>query len=542
VVSQGGPLVCIIAAGRGTRMGFADGALHKALAPLSNRAVLSHVVESFPDDARFVVAVGHLADQVKTYMSLAHHDRDVRFVEVDNYAGPGSGPGLSVLACAEALGGEPFALAAADGVVHTMPPLSGETWMGASPVGDPTSYLTLDTGPTGDVRALQERTGPSHLAYNGVSWIAEPEAFFAGLRRGVVAGELQVTQGFQALLDAGVRVRAPACDWTDAGTTETYAAARRVFAEYDTAGRSPIDVTYLLPDRVVKWFRDPAGADVRAQRAAQLDGAIPEIIPSPSGWLAYAKAPGSVLCDKMSAEEVGAVLDFTSRALWRPGPDDAEFRAAARRFYGDKTLGRLAKWLADRGLEQEPPSGWEINGLATPTVAEGLAAELDGLVDAAVPTVFHGDMHEGNIVAGPGGYALIDWRDEFGGLTDRGDLLYDLAKLLHSLELPESVMHARTFRREAAGERGVTIEHPDAPLRAEARAALWAWCDGHGFDARAIGVVDALIWINMAPLYDRALGDYLYAWGRWLLEVRREAAVPEAELMRRLRGTPQTEA
>jgi dTDP-glucose pyrophosphorylase len=537
-----GPLVCIIAAGRGTRMGFADGALHKALAPLSNRAVLSHVVESFPGDARFVVAVGHRADQVRAYLGLAHPDREVRFVEVDNYDGPGSGPGLSVLACAEALDGEPFALAAADGVVHAMPPLAGATWMGASPVDDPTSYLTLEADIAGDVHQLQERTGPSHLAYNGVAWIAEPDTFFAGLRRGVTAGELQVTQGFEALLDAGVRVRALDCDWTDAGTTETYAAARRAFAEYDSAGRSPIDVTYLLDDRVVTWFRDPAGANSRAARAAQLTGAIPAIVPAPPGWLAYEKAPGTVLCDRMSAGEVHAVLEFASRSLWRERADGEDFRAAARRFYGDKTLGRLATYLADRDLTEEPPGGWEINGLPTPTVAEALERELDALVAAAVPTVFHGDMHEGNIVAGPDGYRLIDWRDEFGGLTDRGDLLYDLAKLLHSFELPESVMHARTFRREPAGERGVTIEHPDTPLRAEARATLWAWCDEHGFDARAIGVVDALIWINMAPLYDRALGDYLYAWGRWLLELRRAGEVPEAELMRRLRGTPRTGA
>jgi dTDP-glucose pyrophosphorylase len=538
-----GPLVCIIAAGRGTRMGFAEGALHKALAPLSNRAVLSHVLQSFPVDARFVVAVGHHADQVRAYLGLAHPDRDVRFVTVDNYDGPGSGPGLSVLACAGALGGEPFALAAADGVVHAMPPLDGDTWMGASPVEDPTSYLTLETDVAGDVHGLQERTGPSCLAYNGVAWIAEPETFFAGLRRGVSTGELQVTQGFQALLDAGVRVRAVGCRWTDAGTTVTYAAARRAFAEYDSAGRSPIDVTYLLDDRVVKWFRDPEGANRRAERAAQLTEAIPAIVPAPPGWLAYEKASGTVLCDRMSAGEVRAVLDFASRSLWRERPGDEGFRAAARRFYGDKTLGRLAAYLADRGLSEEPPSGWEINGLPTPTVAEALERELDGLVDAAVPTVFHGDLHEGNIVAGPGGYRLIDWRDEFGGLADRGDLLYDLAKLLHSFELPESVMHARTFQRVEDPEgRGVAIEHPDTPLRAEARATLWAWCEEHGFDARAVGVVDALIWINMAPLYDRVLGDYLYAWGRWLLEVRRIGEVPEAELMRQRRGTPRTEA
>ena len=44
--------------------------------------------------------------------------------------------------------------------------------------------------------------------------------------------------------------------------------------------------------------------------------------------------------------------------------------------------------------------------MPTATVAEALERELDGMVAAAIPTVFHGDMHEGNIIAGDGGYRL----------------------------------------------------------------------------------------------------------------------------------------
>jgi len=538
-VSARGPLVCIPAAGRGTRMGFAGGALHKALAPLSNRAVLTHVLESFPDDARFVIALGHHADQLRAYLALAHPDRDITLVEVDNYAGPGSGPGLSILACAEHLA-EPFALAAADALVHDLPPLRGTSWMGVSHVEDPTSYLTLELDAADHVRRFQERTGPSRLAYVGVAWITEPAVFLDGLRAVVPSGEHQATAGFRALVDARVPVRALPCDWTDTGTTATYAAARARFAETVSGGRAPSDVTYLLPDRVVKWFRDPDGARRRVLRAADLRAAIPPVIPAPPGWLAYEKAEGAVLRDRLGGEEVRDVLDWIAAALWEERTDGASFRAAARRFYGEKTLARLGAYLDDRGI-REPPDGTRLNGVPTATVAQALERELDALVGAAVPARFHGDLHEGNIVAGAAGYRLIDWRDEFGGLADRGDQLYDLAKLLHTLEMPESVMQERAFRIAHAPDGSIAFGHPDSSLRAAGRRAFWDWCAGRGLDLRAIGAIDALVWINMAPLYDRELGDYFYAFGRWLLELRhRGDASPEGEaaLIPRLGGTP----
>jgi dTDP-glucose pyrophosphorylase len=520
-----GPLVCLLAAGRGTRVGFADGALHKALAPLGNRAVLTHVIDGFPQDARFVVAVGHQADQIRAYLTLAHPGRDITLVDVPNYMGPGSGPGCSVLACAEHLT-EPFALTAADSIVSGTPPLAGVSWMGMSSVDDPTSYLTLETGADGQVTAFQERTGPSPLAFVGVAWIAEPDVFLEAARTAAVDGELQVTPGFAGLLAAGAPLHAAPVDWIDTGTTETYAEARRRFAEEPGGGRMPIDVTYLLADRVVKWFRDPAGADLRVVRALDLGAAAPTIVPAPAGWLAYERVAGDTLRDRLDPEGVGALLDWTAATLWddrRGGPD---FEDAVRRFYGEKTLTRLAAYLAERG-GAEPPSGLVINGVPTATVAEAVSRELETLVAAAVPSGFHGDLHEGNIIAGADGYRLIDWRDDFGGLSDRGDRLYDLAKLLHTLELPESVMTAGTFGTVQADD-GLVVRHPDTEQRQMARAAFWRWCADHGVDGHALGIVDAIIFVNMAPLYDHAVGDHLYRLGRWLLEVGRRSASDDA--------------
>jgi dTDP-glucose pyrophosphorylase len=523
-----GPLVCLLAAGRGTRMRFAGGALHKALAPLGNRAVLSHVIESFPADARFVVAVGHLADQIEAYLALVHEDRDITLVEVEHYDGPGAGPGLSLLTCAADLV-EPFALVAADSIVSAAPALAGPSWMGVAPVPDPLSYMTLDTSADGLVTGFQERTGPSNLAFVGLAWIAEPGLYLDAVRAAASDGELQVTPGFEGLVRAGAPVRAVRCEWIDTGTTASYDAARVRFAEEPHGGRMPSDVTYLFGDRVVKWFRDPAGADRRAARARDLGDAVPPLRPAPSGWLAYERAEGETLRDRLDAPGTTALLNWAGTHLWDDRAGGEAFTAACRRFYGDKTIGRLGDYLAARE-GAEPPSGLSINGLATSTVAEAVARDLERVVGAAVPSGFHGDLHEGNIVQGPGGLALIDWRDDFGGLQDRGDRCYDLAKLLHTLELPESVMSSDTFGVEPAGPEGLALGHPDTALRRDARAALWSWCAARGLDWRAIGTVDALVFVNMAPLYDRALGDFLYFLGRWLLEVtHRAASVTERE-------------
>ncbi|HMJ33187.1 MAG TPA: phosphotransferase [Baekduia sp.] len=518
-------------------MSFADGALHKALVPLGNRAVLTHVIEGFPADARFVVAVGHRADQIRAYLEMAHGDRDITTVRVPNYEGPGSGPGRSLLACAEHLT-EPFALSAADAVVSGLPALAGTSWMGVASVDDPTAYMTLDTAADGAVIGFQERTGPSALAFVGVAWIADPVPFFAAIRAATALGELQVTPGFAGLLNAGLPIHVEPCEWLDTGTTATYTQARRRFAEEPSGGRAPTDVTYLLGRRVVKWFRDPLGAERREARGRDLGMAVPSTIPAPAGWLAYERVAGETLRDRLDADEVSRFLDWAQTAVWRAHTGGAAFDDAVRRFYHDKTLARLAAFVGVReGCE--PGRGLIINGIATPTVAEALAREIDGLVAAARPTGFHGDLHEGNIITASAGYRLIDWRDDFGGVSDRGDQLYDLAKLLHTLELPESVMSGHAYN--LADEDGSwTLAHPDTPERRGARGALWRWCGARGVEVRALGTIDALVFINMAPLYDRTMGDYLYALGRWLLELGHRSGTPserEARLAHALSGT-----
>ena len=123
---------CILAAGKGTRNTSISG-LHKALLPLENKPVLSHIIEKLDSDVDIVIAVGYKSDQIKSYIAAVHSDRNVQFVDVDNYDGVGSGPGYSLLCCKDYLQ-EPFVFTSADTLVGGRLPIMdiNEDWLGCS--------------------------------------------------------------------------------------------------------------------------------------------------------------------------------------------------------------------------------------------------------------------------------------------------------------------------------------------------------------------------------------------------------------------------
>ena len=67
--------ICILAAGKGTRMGKYGEKINKSLLPIRNKAIISHIIDSFQNSDEFVIALGYLGHQVKEYLSMAHPDR-----------------------------------------------------------------------------------------------------------------------------------------------------------------------------------------------------------------------------------------------------------------------------------------------------------------------------------------------------------------------------------------------------------------------------------------------------------------------------------
>ena len=106
--------VCILVMGLGERMGELSYA-NKALVPFNNKALISNIIEIFPRNTRFVIALGFQSAQLKSYIKIAHSNliKNINFVKVKKFRGPGSGPGYSLICCKKFLN-KPFIFVACD--------------------------------------------------------------------------------------------------------------------------------------------------------------------------------------------------------------------------------------------------------------------------------------------------------------------------------------------------------------------------------------------------------------------------------------------
>ena len=71
--------VMIPTAGIGYRLLNHTKYLNKSLISVSNKPVISHIIESFPKKVEFVIALGHKGDLVRDFIKLAYPNRTFFF-------------------------------------------------------------------------------------------------------------------------------------------------------------------------------------------------------------------------------------------------------------------------------------------------------------------------------------------------------------------------------------------------------------------------------------------------------------------------------
>ncbi len=512
--------VCIPTAGTGSRLGELTRHVNKSLVAVDNRPILSHIVEKFPADTEFVIALGHKGHLVREFIALAYPGRVFHFAEVDPFEGPGSGLGLSLLACRSHLQ-QPFVFISCDTLVEESVPLPDHDWMGFSEATELTPYRTLAL--SGDrIQAVCDKgVGQvgTHVPYIGLAGIHDHYRFWEAMTRGgaeaVVQGE---AHGLAALLDGGVR--AHCFTWHDTGTPAALAAARARFQRPNapTILEKANEAIWFVDGQAIKYSDDTGFIAHRVQRAAGLEGFVPAVTGSSEHMYRYPMAAGQVLSEVVDEPLFTRLLEHC-RSFWRDSALDSagmsQFRSRCLKFYRDKTFERVE--LFYRNFDRRDGTQ-ALNSTPAPTL-EQLLCQVDWEdLSNGLPGRFHGDFHFENILwnAAQQRFTFLDWRQDFGGDLRTGDLYYDFAKLLHGLIVSHKAISRDLYSVHWTDARiDFDLMRPQMLVRCE--QLLERWILEQGYDLLRVRQLTALIFLNIAALHHHPYSLFLYALGKDML-------------------------
>ncbi len=510
--------VCILTAGQGTRMGPFAAVINKALLPYKGKALISHIIESFPAGTPFVIALGYLQQQVRDYLQISHPNLPVSFVEVDNYAGDGSGPGYSLYCCRNLLQ-QPFYFVSCDTLFDInleQAPIAN--WVGVACVAQDAraNYCNMLVTNGNVTRILDKQivTDESSVAFSGLMYIQDYAIFWSALEdERSIAGERQVSNGLLGLI-ADSSLQCITVSWLDLGTYEQYQQAVEETAEYNFSKTN--EFLYVTNQQVIKFFADESITAGRVEKAALKPQVFPRITAAMRQWYSYDFVQGETMYAYNHPQLFDKLLLWLEQDLWTPvAVTSSQMQALCRTFYRDKTLARLADY------NKKYPKDIKFNTVNGCNVA-GIETLMNDIpwheLSQGIPTFMHGDLQFDNILYDKtsNNFILLDWRQDFAGEVSFGDIYYDLAKLMGGIIINYDYIKAGLFNVSADGD-ALRIDFAQRFNGAFYLQSLNQFFVRHGYDAKRVKILVGLIYLNMSPLHHPPFDRALHGLGRLLL-------------------------
>jgi GTP:adenosylcobinamide-phosphate guanylyltransferase len=507
---------CILAAGKGTRSNDVDG-LHKALLPLENKPVISHIIDKLDSRVEVVIAVGHKSNQIKTYLDTVYNDRKITYVDVDNYDGEGSGPGYSLLCCKEELQ-SPFIFTSVDTLVKEDAVFSfvGDNWLGVSEVSVENSMDYCLVRGSKYLDGLYYGTG--NRAYVGMAGINDFADFWKSLEdRKIFKDEYQVIHGFDGLDN----IKLIDFTWYDTGNNKSYHETKKVFSNDVVANKSD-EAIFIDKEKVIKYFNSSQKMKLRVERTKYLNEKCPDIEVINDNMYAYDYINGELLSNISDESLMRKFLDECQSSLWNQislnTTRTSIFLDDCKEMYETKTKERV-KVLFRNKLDNISV----INGIKVEPVEDMLnKVNWKNFYDKATPTRFHGDFQPENILYDDikDKFVLIDWRQSFGKSIEFGDVYYDLGKLYHAIMINGQSILKDMFSYRNNSDEAVVEFYAKSNL-VYFMDIFKQFCKDNDYDWNHVELLGILQYFSICTLYDNfkdgKYGNFLFLYGKYLL-------------------------
>mgnify|MGYP003653824057 CR=1 FL=1 len=499
--------VLITTSGIGSRLGKLTDFTNKSLVRISDKPAISHIIEYYPIDTLFVITLGHFGSYVKQFLKITYPNRNFTFVDVDKFKGNGSSLGYSILQAKSELQC-PFIFHASDTIltdIDSVPNLD-HNWCAGAIKSDSSQYRTLNI--TSDTVVKINEKGEINFdnCYIGLCGIKDFNLFWDKLIKLPNTNSLSDVHVINEMMQSVEFKYHKVSKWLDIGNVSELNKTRKQLGSSIEVLDKQNESIYFFEEFVVKFFSDSVINSNRVKRANLLNNLVPTIIDSSTNFYKYKKSKGSLFSKSANANSFKSFLQWANINLWKKKELD-NFSELCSDFYINKTANRVNLYLQGKD-DQETI----INGSKVPSIWNLLSQiDVEWLCNG-IPSQFHGDFILDNIIETNNGFCLLDWRQDFAGNLEIGDLYYDLAKLNHNLMINHGIVDQGLYNH--------SIDNCNilcSSTLIECKAVLHEFIKENKYDLKKINLLTSIIWINMAPLHEYPFNNFLFNFGKYNL-------------------------
>lgn len=511
--------VCIPTAGLGTRLGNLSKGLNKSLVEINNKPAICYIIEKYQQETEYLILLGFGASELKQFLKLAYPERKFIFIDVDIFEGEGSGLGYSLLKAKNYLQ-EPFIFNSCDTIIKGDLPNLKNNWIGFDIRDNSKEYRTI-IEEKGIIKNILNKNDikASNKAYVGLAGIQDYKLFWDNLN---IDNKSFISQGeavgLNNLIDKGIK--AVNLTWFDTGNPNEL---DRTKSEFNTKNAPNIlekegESIWFVNNKAIKYSKDNKFIQNRVKRAAILGNYVPSIIGSSKNMYSYILAEGTVLSEIINPIIFKELLSFLDKFWVSKNLNSSQkdfFHACCEKFYKAKTKERVKKFLNKYPYMKKIK---EINSIKVESL-ENLLNKIDweSLFKGKVGR-FHGDFHFENIIynSSEENFIFLDWRQDFGGEIEYGDIYYDLAKLKHGILVQHEFMTKNKFKIEFNNQK-ISFNFIRNFNHIECEKIFDNWLQENNFSLKKVNILTALVFLNIAPMHHFKYDQLLFSLGYYLL-------------------------
>jgi NDP-sugar pyrophosphorylase family protein len=510
--------VIITTSGIGERLGEHTKYTNKSLVKVGDKYAICYIIENYDKDTHFIITLGHYGNYVKDFLTMAYPERNIEYVDVDKYQGEGSSLGYSLLK-SENLLQCPFIFHCCDAIVQSpiqTSPIKNTLYVSSHNSNMQYSSIIVENN---IVKELNDKNSQSYdYVYTGIAYIHDYVEFWRNLNNVFVENpnnsSLSDIHAIKRMMSQGITFEYNVLqDWYDTGNKTSYNKLKESFKPKYEVLEKPTESLCFISNIVIKFINDENINAKRVLRGNALYPLTPKIHSSTTNFIKMELVDGVILSEVYKHGIIYDLLQWAREHLWLYNDKNNKYIDCCKRFYILKTIKRINElpFLAD---ERSIINGMDCKNIQV--LIENIPIELL-CTDTFVQ--FHGDFILDNILLDSSSkFKLIDWRHEFDDQLTHGDLYYDLAKLRHNLILNHKNINNGLFEiKYDYDENNVVVDLKCNYFHVKELEDYDRFIYKNGYNMRKIKILTALIWLNMAPLYDGKFREFLFYFGKYNL-------------------------